>query len=283
MISQAYDTPVLIDKGKIVVFQNKKLIISDIFDKDLYFKEVERDFSETVPSSSAIINAKFINSSELQIEYYEGKDFTEKSEIIDLSNDTNYEIYYEKFSVKDKSTHTDIHIEYPQIKNMKSSKVETKVNKLLMEKAISVYEDKDAEGLSLPMETKVEYFDSNIISVKYTGYGFYYGSIHGYNIMYATNINLKTGEIIDIHDLFTVCFQEKLNRNVFKYNGADKASEGETIDDNSFEFGYVNADESIVIEMFKNYYNNIDADKYYFSEKYFNIIAKTPSGPTTYL
>jgi len=65
--------------------QSKKLIISDIFDKALYFKEIERNFSETVPPSSAIISAKFVNSNELQIDYYVGKDFTEKSEIIDLS------------------------------------------------------------------------------------------------------------------------------------------------------------------------------------------------------
>lgn len=85
LISQAYDTPVLIDKGKVVLVQNKKLIVSDIFDKTLYFKEVERNFSETIPPSSAIISAQFINSNELQLEYYEGKDFTEKTEIIDLS------------------------------------------------------------------------------------------------------------------------------------------------------------------------------------------------------
>lgn len=85
LISQAYDTPVFIDKGKIVLVQSKKLIISDIFDKALYFKEIERNFSETVPPSSAIISAKFVNSNELQIDYYVGKDFTEKSEIIDLS------------------------------------------------------------------------------------------------------------------------------------------------------------------------------------------------------
>jgi hypothetical protein len=85
LISKAYDTPVLIDKDKIVFVQNKKLIVSDIFDKAIYFKEVERNFSETVPPSSAIVSAKFINSNELQIDYYEGKDFTEKSEIIDLS------------------------------------------------------------------------------------------------------------------------------------------------------------------------------------------------------
>lgn len=200
-----------------------------------------------------------------------------------LTNDTEYKIYFEKFTVKDKDTHTDILIEYPQIKNMKSLELEDKINKLLKEKAISVYGDEGVEGLSLPMKTKIEYFNSNIISVKYTGYGYYFGAINGDDIMYATNINLKTGQIIDIHNLFTDHFQQKLNRNVFKFNGLGKTSEGNDINPDSLEYGYVNGDESIILEMFKNYYSNKAIDKYYFSDKYFNIIAETPSGPTVYL
>jgi hypothetical protein len=67
--------------------------------------------------------------------------------------------------------YTDIFIEYPQIKNMELLEIEMKVNKLLKEKAVLIYKDKDIEGLNLPIKTKVEYFSSDIISVKYTGYG----------------------------------------------------------------------------------------------------------------
>lgn len=200
-----------------------------------------------------------------------------------LTNDINYEIYFEKFTVENKDKNTDILIEYPQIKKMKSLEIQKKVNKLLREKAISVFGGEGVEGLSLLMNTKVEYSNANIISVKYTGYGYYSGAVNGNDIMYATNINLKTGEIIDIRNLFTACFQQKLNRNVFEFNGIGKAAEGETIDPNSLEYGYVNGDESIILEIFKNFYNNKAVDKYYFSEKYFNIIVETPSGPTIYL
>lgn len=193
------------------------------------------------------------------------------------------EIYFERFAVKNIEKHTDILIEYPQIKNMKSLEIEMKINKLLKEKAISYYGDEGVDGLDLPMETKVEYFNSNIISVKYTGYGYYSGTIHGNDITYATNINLKTGEIIDIRNLFTDRFREKLNRNVFKYIGPEQVSEGESIDPNSHEYIYINADDSIILEMFENYNSNKDVDKYYFSENSFNIIAETPSGPTVYL
>lgn len=233
---------------------------------------------------SEIVQEQNLTDKEVQKEKVElqGPKIQEANKL-NLTNDTDYKIYFEKFAVKDKDTYTDILIEYPQIKNMESLEIEMKANKLLKEKAISVYGGEGVEGLSLPMKTKVEYFNSDIISVKYTGYGYYFGAINGNDIMYATNINLKTGEIIDIRNLFTDCFQEKLNRNVFKFNGAGKASEGEIIDPNSLEYGYVNGDESIILEMFKNYYSNKAIDKYYFGEKYFNIIVETPSGPTIYL
>lgn len=201
----------------------------------------------------------------------------------EVQEELDNEIYYEKFTVKDKEKHTDILIEYPQIKNMKSLEMQKKFNDLLMEEAISIYVGEGVEGLSLPMKTKVEYFCTNFISVKYTGYEYYYGAVNGNDIMYATNINLKTGEIIDIRNLFTDSFQQKLNRNVFKFNGTGKAGEGETIDPNSLEYGYVNGDVSIILEMFKNYYSNKATDNYYFSENYFNIIAETPGGSTIYL
>lgn len=240
--------------------------------------------STTKKIDSEIVQEENLTDKEVQKEIVKLQESKiQESNKLNLTNEADCKIYFEKFAVKNKDMHTDILIKYPQIKNMKSLEIEMKVNKLLKEKAISVYGGEGFEGLSLPMETKVEFFNSTIISVKYTGYGYYYGAANGNDIMYATNINLKTGEIIDIRNLFTDCFQRKLNRKVFKYNGIGKASEGEVIDSDSLEFGYVNVDESIVLEMFENFYRNKATDKYYFSERYFNIITETPSGPTIYL
>jgi len=240
----------------------------------------EKSITKKIDSEN--VQEQNLTDIEVQKEKVELQEFKESNKS-NLTHDFDYKIYFEKFIIKNKDIYTDIFIEYPQIKNMESFEIEMKINKLLKEKAISVYKDEGIEGLSLPMKTKVEYFNSDIISVKYTGYGYYFGAVNGTEIMYATNINLRTGEIIDIHNLFTDCFQEKLSRNVFKFNGVGKVGEGETIDPNSLEFGYINGDESIILEMFNNYYNNKVIDKFYFSEKYFNIIAETPSGPTTYL
>jgi len=199
------------------------------------------------------------------------------------ANDIDYEIYFEKYIVKNEDKQTDILIEYPQLKNMKSLDMQKKVNKLLSDKAISDYKGDGVDGLSLSMKTKVEYANSNIISVKYTGFAYYPNTANGYDVMYATNINLKTGEVIDIHNLFTDGFKQKLNRDVFIYNCEDKVVEDQFLSPYSFEYGYLNAEESIIIEMFENYYCNKAIDKYYFSKKYFNIIVETTSGPAIYL
>lgn len=199
-----------------------------------------------------------------------------------LIKDDEYQIYYEKFTVNNEDTNTDVLIEYPQVRNMKSQEIEKNVNKLLKEKAISVYGTGDIEGLNLPMETKVEFYNSSIISVKYSGYAYYYGAANGNEIMYATNINMNTGEVIDMRSLFTESFEQKLNRKVFCYNGIDKASEGEAINPDSLENGYVHGDESVIMEMFSNYYSSMAIENYYFSENGLNIIAKAPSGPTIY-
>lgn len=223
-------------------------------------------------------------------DYLDNKNILDKEEIkktncsnIDISSDNSYEIYFETFSSVNKLTHTNIQIKYPQLKGMVSDKLEIKINNLIKEKAISVYNTKDSEGLTLPMDTSVEFFNSNIISIKYSGYGYYYGAINGNNIMYATNINLKTGEIIDIKDLFNDDFKNMLNRNIFRYNGADKVDVGKEIEPNSQEYEYTYADTSIVEQMFENYYNNMRIDKYYLSDTEFNLIMNTPSGPTIYL
>ena len=225
----------------------------------------------TIKTDSEIVQEQNLADKEVRNEKIKSQEpKIQEANKLNLTNDAENKIYFKKFTVKNKDNHTDILIEYPQIKNMKSKQIEMKVNKLLKEKAISVYGGEGVEGLSLPMKTKVEYFNSSIISVKYTGYGYYYGAANGNDIMYATNMNLETGEIIDIRNLFTECFQQKLNRKVFKFNGVGKASEGETIDPDALEYGYVNGDESIILEMFKNYYSNKANDKYYFSDKYFN-------------
>ncbi len=84
-ISPVYENALLFEKDKIVFMKDNVLIVSNIFSKDLYYKEIKRNFSQTAVPSSAIVSVKFTEPTKLQLNYLEGKDFEEKSEIIDLN------------------------------------------------------------------------------------------------------------------------------------------------------------------------------------------------------
>jgi hypothetical protein len=80
----------LYDKGKVVYVEDGKLIISDVFDKNLYYKEIKRNFS-TDYSNPAAFEVKFVEDNILELKYLEGKDFDEKTEIINLQGDKDIE------------------------------------------------------------------------------------------------------------------------------------------------------------------------------------------------
>lgn len=84
IISETYYNPILVNSQKVGYFKdNRTLMISDLFSKEMYYKEISRDFSPTAEPSSVIISAEIIKD-KLHITYWEGKSFVEREEIIDL-------------------------------------------------------------------------------------------------------------------------------------------------------------------------------------------------------
>lgn len=227
-----------------------------------------------------------LNEEELESDNtFAGKSEFEYIDEISNSNRQSEEltICWEKHEVIDESTHTYVYIEYPQVKGMTSAEQEKQVNSLLKESVIPYYTGESIKGFNLEMETSIEFFNDSLISVKYSGFGYYYGEKDVVDTLYAVNIDLKTASLIDVHELFSDNFRECLIRDVFEYDGFNKSGEGEMIDQNSHEYGYANADEGLISEMFDNYYSNLTNEKYYFSEDNFNLIVKVPSGATAYL
>jgi len=84
-ISDTYNNPILIKNGKVVIFQNDKLIVSDLFNKSKYYREFVRDFSKTAVPSNSILSADFTNTKSLSISYLKGKDMVETQEVIELN------------------------------------------------------------------------------------------------------------------------------------------------------------------------------------------------------
>ena len=63
-------------------FENRRLVVQNVFDKTEYYKEFLIDFSKF---DMPIIDAHFINNdSQLQIKYYSGEEETERTEILEL-------------------------------------------------------------------------------------------------------------------------------------------------------------------------------------------------------
>ncbi len=84
IISDVYYNPLLIENEKIVYMEGNSLIVSHIIDKTIVYAQIERNFSPTAEPSLAILKVEFVDSNTLHIEYFEGSDFDEKSEVIDL-------------------------------------------------------------------------------------------------------------------------------------------------------------------------------------------------------
>lgn len=60
------------------------LIVRDIFNKDIYYNEFERNFSPNAVPSSALTDAEFINDDTLNITYLKGEDSEEVTETIHI-------------------------------------------------------------------------------------------------------------------------------------------------------------------------------------------------------
>lgn len=85
-ISQGYENVKLAEEGKVIYMVKDKLIISDIFDKNKYYKEIVRNFSPAAASCYVLKEAKFVKTNMLFITYFVGENYDERSETIDLGN-----------------------------------------------------------------------------------------------------------------------------------------------------------------------------------------------------
>lgn len=58
--------------------------LTDIFEQGLLNKRIERDFTETADPMSAILSIKMIDDKTIELSYYSGADYSERTENITL-------------------------------------------------------------------------------------------------------------------------------------------------------------------------------------------------------
>lgn len=88
-LSDVFFNPILISAGNepkyAAYIENGELIIRDLFDEAAFYKKVTRDFAKTADPTSAIIGITLEEEGQFKIEYYQGEDYIQKTEIIDFT------------------------------------------------------------------------------------------------------------------------------------------------------------------------------------------------------
>ncbi|GLC81717.1 PdaC/SigV domain-containing protein [Lacrimispora brassicae] len=176
----------------------------------------------------------------------------------------NYEIDKEVFKRTDTKSQIGINIDYPQIKGINDIMIQTQINEQIKNTALKPYyeifgdEENIDDGTEWSVEYSIVYISNSIISIKFEGSIFTKGNAHGINMIYAININLKTGREITLDELFDESFKKKLDNSVFKGIDVDTS----------------NAEDTAMEEIFNRFKNDFMDNKnnFYFSLDKFVII-----------
>ncbi|MEG0774004.1 WG repeat-containing protein [Clostridium sp.] len=109
---------------------------------------------------------------------------------------------YEVVEVKYKPN-KDYLVYYPQIEGMESKAAEDNVNENLKElSAIKPIESDTQLEYSYSGDFSVEFFKENLLVLNLNGYEYYFGAAHGMPSDVYAHINLLTGDIYELKDLF---------------------------------------------------------------------------------
>lgn len=183
-------------------------------------------------------------------------------------NTSPFEIITERYEIKDDKNN--ICIEYPKL--IKSGVDWRNINVIIKEKSMINVIDSLDNNLNLKLRAEIMYIDHMILSLKYSGYGYYFGRANGFNIRYAINIDLEKSKLIGFDELFNENIKSKLNKYNFKVNG-------DANDPLSTNFDI--ADPNIIEQIFENYYNDQNKS-FYFTKNKLWIIVSTPSAQVIY-
>lgn len=84
-ISKTYFNPIIWGNGNIAYMDDDTLILTDIFEKGLIYKEISRNFTETANPIASIISIEPVDDSNINLKYYSGDNYSEKTELINIS------------------------------------------------------------------------------------------------------------------------------------------------------------------------------------------------------
>lgn len=86
-ISTTFFNPIIWGNENIAYMNAERtLILTDLFEQGIIYKEIKRDFSETANPISAIISIEAIDDKNIELTYYSGPDYVEKTEVMNYTD-----------------------------------------------------------------------------------------------------------------------------------------------------------------------------------------------------
>lgn len=83
-LSETFFNPLFFGKRCVAYMEDGQLVLRDIFNKDLLYMTISRDFTKTANPMSAIISIEMQDGGDVVVSYYKGENFEETSEIITI-------------------------------------------------------------------------------------------------------------------------------------------------------------------------------------------------------
>lgn len=162
--------------------------------------KINQDSSISSQSSNPALN----NTSDQRIPSYKENNSVLSTPVAVNSDIDEYEIIRDEYSEG-----KDIVFGYPQIKGLKDTNRQKIINEILKQGAMSYFKNtsylEDRSYLkTLDVSYQIKWKGNNLLSVQYYGWEDYSNSPHPNNLDFTTNINMKTGKIINLKDVFYI-------------------------------------------------------------------------------
>jgi hypothetical protein len=123
-----------------------------------------------------------------------------KNNDLESSKDMTYELVTKTY------TNKDITVNYPQLTSSGDITKQKLINEIIEDEALKVlnYYSGNTEEVSLEINYDIKLQGKDLLSIQYSGIGFFKGSAHPNGIIYTTNINLNRGTRLRLSDLVKI-------------------------------------------------------------------------------
>lgn len=198
----------------------KKIIINNVKYGKLYSSlNSKEEIKRVTPQILKMENDEL--RSKINIEYVRENinEYLKEKEEINSSGELDSSEEKEEIIIVDASylKGDDINVIYPQISGIKDDNLRSRINKLFEDEAFRSYMDKD--NFSLHIKYEILYQSEKFISVKYIGFAYLKGAPYPRDIFSTINIDLKTGDKIQLKDIINLdhAFVGKIRETLYLY------------------------------------------------------------------